>query len=199
MLYRIFDILIDSNIPLPELPEVTKGTARILFQLSGQRPYNGSFDWRHHWRFSDGTVCISVARTGKGYCLRFPGLADFSTGDVEADIVCHPCDDIPDETIRHLLLDQVIPRLLAHEGNTILHASAVAIDGRAIAFAGETGMGKSTLAASLHARGHPVLSDDSLLLLHQNHAIAGIPGYRDRKSTRLNSSHIQKSRMPSSA
>ena len=25
------------------------------------------------------------------------------------------------------------------------------------------------------------------------------PGYRDRKSTRLNSSHIQKSRMPSSA
>ena len=29
--------------------------------------------------------------------------------------------------------------------------------------------------------------------------VSGTPAYRDRKSTRLNSSHIQKSRMPSSA
>ena len=30
-------------------------------------------------------------------------------------------------------------------------------------------------------------------------ALAAMPGAEDRKSTRLNSSHIQKSRMPSSA
>jgi hypothetical protein len=45
-----------------------------------------------------------------------------------------------------------------------LHASAVAIDGHAVAFMGASGLGKSTMAASLYARGHTVLADDLVVL-----------------------------------
>ncbi|MEZ4728995.1 MAG: hypothetical protein R3E79_17820 [Caldilineaceae bacterium] len=42
----------------------------------------------------------------------------------------------------------------------MLHASAVACHGAAVAFVGAKGQGKSTMAAALYARGHPLLSDD---------------------------------------
>ncbi|MBF0395098.1 MAG: hypothetical protein HQL38_20680, partial [Alphaproteobacteria bacterium] len=48
----------------------------------------------------------------------------------------------------------------AQRGLLPLHASCVAIGGRAIAFSGVSGAGKSTLAAAFHRQGHSVLSDD---------------------------------------
>jgi hypothetical protein len=42
----------------------------------------------------------------------------------------------------------------------VLHASAVTIDGVAVAFLGDKGWGKSTLAAYMQARGHHFLTDD---------------------------------------
>jgi hypothetical protein len=82
-----------------------------------------------------------------------------------------------EETIRHLLLDQVIPRVLAHHDQIVLHASAIAINGAAIAFVGESGAGKSTLATSFHENGHALLTDDSLLVKWEGHDIVAIPGY----------------------
>jgi len=37
-MYKIFDFLLESNIVLPELPEVEKGIASIYFQLLGTLP-----------------------------------------------------------------------------------------------------------------------------------------------------------------
>jgi hypothetical protein len=58
------------------------------------------------------------------------------------------------------LLGPVLGFLLRLRGVTCLHASAVAFGDRAIAFAGPAGAGKSTTAAALARRGHPVISDD---------------------------------------
>jgi hypothetical protein len=54
----------------------------------------------------------------------------------------------------------VLPRILHLRGATSLHASAIAVDGGAIAFCGPSGAGKSTLAAALVSRGFPLITDD---------------------------------------
>ena len=63
------------------------------------------------------------------------------------------------------LLGFVLSFVLRLRGVVCLHASAVAIGDRAVAFIGEPGAGKSTTAAAFAAAGYPVLTDD-LLALH---------------------------------
>lgn len=54
----------------------------------------------------------------------------------------------------------VLGFLLHHREFLTLHASAVEVDGGAVAFIGPKGMGKSTTASVFYERGHRILSDD---------------------------------------
>jgi hypothetical protein len=56
-----------------------------------------------------------------------------------------------------------IPLLAAEQGGLALHASGNLIDGRCLLICAVTGRGKSTLAAALAARGHPLLAEDGLV------------------------------------
>src|SRR5436190_10425745 len=53
---------------------------------------------------------------------------------------------------------------MGSNGELVLHASAVVIDGAAIAFLGPTRRGKSTLAAAFAKARYPFLTDDGLIL-----------------------------------
>ena len=177
-MYRIFDILIESDIPIPELPEVEQGEASIFFQLSPDSgPDESQLDWYHHWRHPNGDITISCARVEEDYFLRFPELADFLISQKGDQIQCFSLPGISYESIRHLLVDQVIPRVVAHQGCIVLHASAIEMEGSLIAFLGESGWGKSTLATSFYEQGYPLLTDDCLLLRPEAGKIMGIPSY----------------------
>jgi hypothetical protein len=58
------------------------------------------------------------------------------------------------------LLGPTLGFVLRLRGITCLHASAVAVDGKAVAFVGAAGAGKSTTAAAFAQLGFPVLTDD---------------------------------------
>ena len=58
------------------------------------------------------------------------------------------------------LLGSARGALLHQRGLLPLHANAVVLAGRAIAFCGHSGAGKSTIAAWFHDRGDPILADD---------------------------------------
>jgi hypothetical protein len=75
------------------------------------------------------------------------------------------------------LLGPVMGLALCLRGVPCLHASAVVIENRAIAFVGEEGAGKSTTAAAFSRRGHAVLSDDIVALVEQDGAIQVRPAY----------------------
>src|SRR6185436_12938258 len=63
-----------------------------------------------------------------------------------------------------LVLAQALPLASVLQGMEVLHASAVSLDGRAVAFLGRSGAGKTTLATRLLARGARLVTDDVLAL-----------------------------------
>jgi hypothetical protein len=110
----------------------------------------------------DGKVFYRLCRDGDRAVLRYPGLCDFD-GDPnlrEVTVHLHPGVDpglVPVLAGGALL---AVHLMLRHE--LVLHASAVQVDGHAVAFVGAAGMGKSTLAAALCDNGCGLVADDVL-------------------------------------
>ncbi|MEE4153464.1 MAG: hypothetical protein V2I27_04830 [Erythrobacter sp.] len=83
----------------------------------------------------------------------------------------HP--DVDQATIDHLVDDHVAPRVVSAHDLLVLHGSAVEIAGKLAVFIGQTGAGKSTLAASLYAEGHKLLGDDAVVIDQTNGLLTG--------------------------
>lgn len=64
--------------------------------------------------------------------------------------------------VEHWLVGPVLGVALQQQGAVLLHAGAVLIDSRAVAFSAPPGHGKSTLAAAFARAGTPIFSDDVL-------------------------------------
>jgi len=118
----------------------------------------------HSWTFPDGTLWTEFHRADGGYLLRFPQLADFLVAADARTVSCFPVFDVSEATTQHLYLNQVLPLVLSKLGKQVFHASAVEIGAGAVAFLGESGRGKSTLAASLAVSGCRFLTDDGLVV-----------------------------------
>jgi hypothetical protein len=81
------------------------------------------------------------------------------------------------EDVATYLLGPMLGFLLRLRGTTCLHASAVALENSAIAFAGVQGAGKSTTAAAMARRGHTVISDDIVALTERDGKFLVLPAY----------------------
>ena len=174
--YSVCAVAIESTLPFPELRSVEGREPEFIFALdSGQSRRWDDCQWLHTWYASDKTPWLLLGRRGDDYLLRFPDLADFAVSKDAREISCCPGPDIPSDTIRHLLLDQVIPLVLSKQGGLVLHGSAVLTPHGAVAFLGETGQGKSTLASSFSGKGSPVLTDDCLLVKERGGQLLAIP------------------------
>jgi hypothetical protein len=140
-----------------------------------QEPLESGFF--HEWVFPDGTLWTRFYRTASGYLLRFPELADFEVSADGRVVSSWPFPGISDETIRHIYLNQVLPLALSRQGKRVFHASAVDAPSGALVFLGESGRGKSTLAASFALAGYRFLTDDALLLEPQPGGYAVEPSH----------------------
>ncbi|HSC27922.1 MAG TPA: hypothetical protein VLD67_11645 [Vicinamibacterales bacterium] len=174
--YRVFGLTVTSELPLPELPSSRQGGAACTIEVA---PPDGisRHEWFHRWRLH-GRCHLEFARTASGYLLRFPGLVDAGVTASGDRISWRPHPGVPVPTVRHLLIDQVLPLALSRMDRLVLHASAVHVpQAGAVAFAGRSGRGKSTIAAALGRTGWPILTDDCLVLMAGAGGFRVMPGY----------------------
>ena len=82
------------------------------------------------------------------------------------------------ESLQVYLLGHALSFALIKQGYEPIHATSVVVDGNAIAFIGSSGFGKSSLAAAFLADGHPLLTDDMLLLTRTDRGYEAQPGPR---------------------
>jgi hypothetical protein len=167
MIYRLCDLLLESEIALPgglaaEASDAPRAVWRFAL-ATATRPEVGAVTWYQHHGAPD-QPWLSLGKCPRCLLLRFHRFGDFELFPEPREIVFWPAVETPLETISHLLFNQVAPLLLGAPGRLVLHASAVAVGQGAIAFVAPSGRGKSTLAASFAAEGHPLIADDCLVL-----------------------------------
>ena len=123
-------------------------------------------------RVVNGEAWYTFARRGATVVGRFYGLADFEISSegwpgVGEDtgrqhVTFYRAPTAPLDLIAILIAGSLAAYLLSAEGRLVLHASAVEVDGKALAFVGQSGQGKTTMATLLCAAGYPFVADDLL-------------------------------------
>ena len=165
-LYEIGGMVLESALPLPELDAARRDRAEIAFErLPDGAPDEEPGHWSRRWTLNDGEGTWALfARDERGWLVRFPSLAEFRVSPDARHVSCRAMPGTPDVTLRHLLLDQVLPLAMSRLGRFGLHASGVVIEGRAFGIVAPSGSGKSTLAAWLAREGAGLLCDDCLVV-----------------------------------
>jgi hypothetical protein len=118
----------------------------------------------HQWTAPNGDLVAMFYRLPEGYLLRFPGRADFILAAPDRSISCIPTPQASRNALLALYQNQVSPLLRSLNGALVLHGSAASGPPGALAFLGQSGRGKSTLAAAFARAGHPFLTDDGVWL-----------------------------------
>lgn len=116
----------------------------------------GQLEW-------EGAVLFRIGRTADRLVAEWPGLCELRA-DRQGGHVAFEAKDGADPRIVNKISKGLAAALVRHlTGGTSLHASAVTVGTRAVAFLGESGAGKSTFAASMcRARDVALLADDIL-------------------------------------
>lgn len=171
--YHLYGCVIASAFPLPYNP-ISRAAADITFVVAdasafdsvrGRRDSSTSAGWFHSESLRDDS-----------YYLRWTNLAEFLISPAGDVVHCRALRDGVEEAFHSYLLSQVLSFALLKQGIEPLHATAVVIDGVAIAFLGDCGYGKSSLAASFLRDGASLLTDDLLILQRSAGGYAGWPG-----------------------
>src|ERR1017187_4729028 len=176
LMYTLYGLRVSAEFPIPGCaragPEdVDVSVARIpQNEMCSRRPPGeplyvsptvlgvwGSLRGSLHYLFADGAEFV-IEGGGRRVLAAWP-------------------DEVPVEDALTYLMGPIFGGLLRLRGSVCLHASAVLVDGRAIAIAGACGAGKSTTAAWCARSGSAVLTDDILPLRSTPDGILAVSGY----------------------
>lgn len=149
--YQIAGLEVACDMPLPGMlqatpigkaPDVTIRRAAVPLELRTATSYGPD------WAMAEGRFLLTLA-----------GVARILISDGR-DIAFDIDASAQDRDAASFLLGTAFGILLQQRGQLVLHASAVAVNGRAILFCGPSGAGKSTLAAALSHQACAFITDD---------------------------------------
>jgi hypothetical protein len=178
-----FGLAVEAAFPIPGLAgggDAARGRAVRLETLSS-RALGGLWPRRGATRISDrrgagGRRVASIdAHPDAGYLVSAGGHGRFRLSLDGAAVDCAP---VPGAAWRwqRYLIGQVLPFAAVLQGLEGFHASAVAVDGRGVAFIGSSGAGKTTLACHLALRDAAFLTDDVAVFEARGRELCVHPG-----------------------
>ena len=152
--YSVYGMVVDSEWPLPQLRPVDLGTIlqdetpRVKVRL-GEVPE----------RLSEAMPIAPISRFRDACLLRIPDAGRYKITRDSITIQKHDHASLDD--VEAYLLGTGLATVAHLRGIVPLHISAVLSPEGAIAFTGDSGAGKSTMAAHIHHQtGWPLISDD---------------------------------------
>lgn len=117
-----------------------------------------------------------VPLAGGGWYLRWSNLLECLLSADARRIAYRPLPGGAAAAIETYLLGHVLSYVLLQHGEEPLHATAIVAGGRAVALMGDSGYGKSTLAAEFLRAGHRLLTDDLLVVRRDGAGFSAFPG-----------------------
>jgi hypothetical protein len=182
--HRLYGLLVETDRSLPGLPTDTDAGTPDLRIWLGRVPGDVFPPAAEEpWYLSPRTTAdeeptVEVwRRADGGYRLRYADDCEYHVDAAGTAVACTWPPHFTPEDAATYLLGPVFGLVLRLRGVPALHASAVVVDGRALALCGPAGAGKSTTAAALAARGHPLVADDVLALPRRGGRIQAQPAY----------------------
>jgi hypothetical protein len=157
--HAVYGLVVESDFALDGLPTLRDDSVRAdvrlarvpagYFSSHDAQPMPGS--WYRHQSLSNGAVYLTV-----------PGVLQAEIEGGGRTALCAPMPDADPRAFAANVLNFVLAVALTLQGEEPLHGTAVRLQNRAIGLLGESGTGKSTLAAYLLADGGALVTDDML-------------------------------------
>lgn len=148
--YFAYGIDIKSEMQLPDMPVSESDRPPDVVVKYGQvEPLEK--------RASGAKLCVQFKNDEAYFYYYKLGMCRVRRG---REIIGDPCEGVDQTALGFLAQGPGISVLLHQRGFLTLHASCVATEAGAVAFMGESGSGKSVLAAALHSAGYGLIADD---------------------------------------
>ncbi len=183
--FSIYGLGVLANIPIPGVSRVPISSVDVNL-FFGKLPY-----WISHvdpsevepWHTSDykdesGNASLQVVRlAGTHYLFLYADGTEFLITQDGTNIWANWPHTLTAEDTATYLLGPIMGFVLRLRGSVSLHASAIAIDNKAVALVGPAGAGKSTTAAAFADLGYSILAEDVVTLNDQGNNFLVEPAY----------------------
>jgi hypothetical protein len=164
--YRACGLVIASNAAIPGLRSSPLAAADVWISIRGQTPAVNQFADRETVLYqspetdASGRPELTIFGGASGYRLAYCDDTTFLIDGSGSHITVEWPPALQDIDAASYLIGSVLAFVIRLRGSIMLHASAVAVEGRAWLFVGESWAGKSSTAAAFSILGYPMMSDD---------------------------------------
>lgn len=165
--YFCYGLHVQSELEIPELLSSSRENIDVTIRYGSQHEVEIDHD---------PDDAYALKRTSDEIALWIPRAGGLRVRKGR-EMTVFPAKHSETEGFRFLVAGVGMGLILCQREVSSLHGSAVSIDGKAVAFVGRKGMGKSTTASIFHKEGHPVITDDVLPFQVRSDSVQVIPSF----------------------
>ena len=165
MKYKAYGIVFESDLEFAELPQLTDEVCQVRLKLA-ELPVD--LDLRSDAKWFAGDV--------DRFWFRITAVAEFLIQQgTEIIVQIYPDADLA--LVRLFAIGSAFSALMHQRGALVLHGAVLTDGAKTVLFTGESGAGKSTMAAMLWKCGYKVVAEDVAVLYQHDDKWLVYPGY----------------------